>query len=196
MPGPFWHLMLDRLNGSEIRTKRLKLRPLTSADAPRIAEIGGDWDIASMTSRMPYPYSLAAASQWISGIDDNEVVRGITLDGVLIGVTGYLPDESGDSAEIGYWLGKDFWGQGFATEAVAALIAYCFRRERFTRLTCGHYMDNPASARVIRKLGFQPSGEGKYWCEARRRDVEALRYELKRPQPVWRRISTRRAKAA
>lgn len=186
MIGAFWHLVIERMQGSEIRTKRLLLRPLTSADALRIAEIGADWDIARMTSRMPYPYSVAAANQWISGLHQNEVVRGITLDGQLIGVTGYLPDLAGRSAEIGYWLGKDYWGRGFATEAAAALIAYCFRRERFSHVTCGHYADNPASERVIRKLGFTPTGRNKSWCEARRTEVDAVRYELKRPQPVWR----------
>lgn len=188
MVGALWHSLIDRMQGSEIRTKRLVLRPLTAVDALRIAEIGADWDIARMTSRMPYPYSVSAANQWISGLQENEVVRGIALDGQLIGVTGYLPDPSGQSAEIGYWLGKDYWGQGFATEAAAALIAYCFRRERFSHVTCGHYTDNPMSERVIRKLGFTPTGRNRCWCEARRADVDAVRYELYRPQPAWRRV--------
>ncbi|CFX14095.1 GCN5 family acetyltransferase [Candidatus Filomicrobium marinum] len=185
MVGRLWHLVMKRMQGSEIRTRRLRLRELTQADARRIAEIGADWDIASMTSRMPYPYSEAAADQWINGIHDKEVVRGIALDGQLIGVTGYLPDEDGQSAEIGYWLGKSYWGQGYATEAAAALIAYCFRRERFSHVTCGHYIDNPASERVIAKLGFTPIGRNRCWCEARNAEVDALRYELKRPQTAW-----------
>lgn len=189
MIAPVWRSMMERVRGGdEIRTKRLRLRPLTSEDAQRIADIGADWDIARMTSRMPYPYSLAAANQWISGLQENEVVRGITLEGQLIGVTGYLPDAAGESAEIGYWLGRAYWGQGFATEAAAALIAYCFRVERFSYVTCGHYTDNPASERVIKKLGFTPTGRAKCWCEARRAEVEAIRYELKRPQRVWERV--------
>src|SRR5690606_10364191 len=108
MAGPIWHCLTLMRYGSEIKTARLRLRVLTSADAPRLAEIGADWDIASMTSRMPYPYSEAAADQWINGIEPNEVVLGITYDGELIGVTGYLPETDGRSAEIGYWLGRAY----------------------------------------------------------------------------------------
>lgn len=186
MAGSFWHYLSLMVYGNEIRTARLRLRVLTPADAPRLAAIGADWDIASMTSRMPYPYSEAAADQWINAIEPNEVVRGITFGGELIGVTGYLPDPDSDSAEIGYWLGKSYWGRGFATEAAAGLIDYCFRREPFSHVTCGHYLDNPASARVIRKLGFSPTGQGECWCEARRSKVAAMRYRLDRPKPLQR----------
>jgi ribosomal-protein-alanine N-acetyltransferase len=186
MAHPFWHSLMLMIYGSEIKTRRLRLRVLTAADASRLAEIGADWEIASMTSRMPYPYSEAAANQWINGLEANEVVRGITLNGQLIGVTGYLPEIDGRSAEIGYWLGKAYWGQGFATEAAAALIAYCFRRERVSHVTCGHYFDNPASARVITKLGFTLTGQNECWCEARRTKVAAMRYSLNKPKPFRR----------
>jgi len=184
-----WHCLTLMRYGSEIKTARLRLRVLTSADAPRLAEIGADWDIASMTSRMPYPYSEAAADQWINGIEPNEVVLGITYDGELIGVTGYLPETDGRSAEIGYWLGRAYWGRGFATEAAAGLIDYCFRRERFSHVTCGHYFDNPASARVIEKLGFTFTGQSECWCEARRTKVAAMRYRLNRPKPFQRTLA-------
>lgn len=168
---------------SGIKTKRLILRPLESADAERIAELGGDWDVASMTARMPYPYTVAAAHQWIGGLDAGEKVYGIELDGKLIGVTGFTPAPDRRSAEIGYWLGKAYWGQGFATEAARAVVTHCFRNEGFQRITCGHFVDNPASARVIEKLGFVQTGSGIWWCEARRIDTEAVRYELvKRPR--------------
>lgn len=173
---------------STIRTKRLVLRPLSDADAPRIAQLGSDWDVASMTARMPYPYTQEAAHQWIGEIDPGEEVYGIELHGELIGVTGFTPAEDGLSAEVGYWLGKDYWGSGYATEAARAVIDHCFSREGFSFLTCGHFADNPASARVIRKLGFAETGSGHWWCEARRLEILAVRYELPRPRRDWRKF--------
>lgn len=167
-----------------ITTARLSLRPVTEADAERIAAIGGDWDVASMTARMPYPYTVASAYQWIDGLQDDERVFGIDLDGELIGITGYSLSSDRRGAEVGYWLGKAYWGKGFATEAARAVIAYCFRHERVRVITCGHFLDNPASGRVIEKLGFAETGVGEWWCEARRMSAQAKRYELVRP-PAW-----------
>jgi len=173
---------------SSIKTRRLLLRTLQREDAPRIAELGGDWDVASMTARMPYPYTEAAAHQWIDAIDPGERIYGIELQGELIGVTGFTPDPDEPSAEIGYWLGKTYWGKGYATEAAQAVIDQCFAREGFFRLTCGHFADNPASARVITKLGFERTGSGEWWCEARRLEIAAVRYEMNKPVPRWRRF--------
>jgi ribosomal-protein-alanine N-acetyltransferase len=166
---------------SPIKTARLILRPLTDADAPSIAALAGDWDIARMTARIPYPYSAGLAQQWIDGLAHGEVVRGITHNGELIGVTGYLPDAEG-SAEVGYWIGKPWWGHGFATEAAEAMIRYCFAASRVTRVTCSHFVDNPASQRVITKLGFRLLGTARAYCDARRRDIATLRYERLRPR--------------
>lgn len=170
-----------------LRTMRLCLRPLSAGDVPRIAELGGDWDVASMTSRMAYPYSLSSAAQWLEAQGEGEVVRGIFHDDELIGICGYLPDGKGH-AEIGYWIGKDYWGRGFATEAARALISHGFRVGRFDEITCGHFHDNPASRRVIEKLGFELVGPCHCWCEARRVDTPAIRYRLARPS-AWQNLS-------
>lgn len=164
-----------------LRTARLALRPLGHGDVARIAVLAGDWDVASMTARVPYPYTEADARHWLDFLEPGEVVRGIECDGELIGLTGYAPEDNGRSAEIGYWIGKPHWGHGYATEAAGALIAHCFSRQRFERLTCCHFADNAASARVIAKLGFRSTGSCRCWCEARRREAEAIRYELARP---------------
>ncbi|MEL7048344.1 MAG: GNAT family N-acetyltransferase [Pseudomonadota bacterium] len=159
------------------------MRPLCDSDITRIAELGGEWDVASMTSRMSYPYSQEAAAQWLHDQADGEFVRGITLDGLLIGICGYLPDGKG-VAEIGYWIGKPFWGQGFATEAARAMVDHAFRTGSFHALTCGHFNDNPASQRVIEKLGFSVVGPCACWCQAQGRNVDAVRYRLARPS-LW-----------
>ena len=92
---------------------------------------------------------------------------------------------------IGYWIGKPWWGQGFATEGAEALIKFCFRRLKLATLHCCHFDDNDASRRVIEKLGFTPVGRRNAWSDARRRDSHATCYKLKRPRLafLWRRAA-------
>ena len=82
--------------------------------------------------------------------------------------------------EIGYWLGKPYWGQGFDTEASAAMVAYAFDEGGLDYLTIGHFADNPASARIITKLGFTPQGEIRRDCVARDKKARCLTYRLER----------------
>jgi len=170
----------------QLRSPRLTYRPITAADAARIATLAGEWDIARMTSRIPHPYSLVDADLWIASIGTDEFVRGVELDGQLIGAVGYIEGKD-RQAEIGYWIGKPFWRRGFATEAAQTLVAHCFGPADFSRLTCGHFVDNPASARVIAKLGFRRIGNGRQWCEARKTEVDTVRYARRRPLfAAWR----------
>ena len=174
-----------------IKTRRLVLRALEEGDAPAMARLAGDWDVARMTSRIPYPYTEALAREWMQNLEPGEHVRAITLRSEMIGAAGYMPQPDG-SAEIGYWIGKTWWGNGYATEAARALAAYCFTTAGFRRLTCAHFIDNPASERVIRKLGFTPQNKATpFWCDARQANVPAQFYELKRPimGVFWRRRS-------
>jgi len=166
-----------------MRTRRLLLRDLTPRDARRIAMLASDWDVARMTGRIPHPYSEQLAYEWINDLAEGEFVQGIVHQNALIGICGYMPEGEG-SAEIGYWIGKPWWGRGYATEAVGALIDYCFSVAGFERVTCGHFVDNPASARVIAKLGFRFIGTERVWCEARQTEVETLKYERLRQDGV------------
>ncbi len=163
-----------------MRSQRLTYRPIEASDAARVAVLAGEWDVARMTSRIPHPYSLVDADLWIASIGNDEFVRGVEHEGKLIGAVGYIEGDE-RQAEIGYWIGKPWWGHGFATEAAGALVAHCFGPAGFLRLTCGHFVDNPASARVIAKLGFRRIGTSRQWCEARKSDVETVRYARRRP---------------
>jgi [ribosomal protein S5]-alanine N-acetyltransferase len=173
-----------------MKTKRLILRELDAGDVQQIVALAGDWDVARMTSRIPYPYSAAQAQHWINGLEPDEFVRVIQYNGALIGMCGYTLLEDG-TAEIGYWIGKPWWGQGFATEATDHLVRYCLRATRVAKLTCCHFADNARSARVIEKLGFKRIGPCMAYCEARREDVETVTYERRRSviEKFWRRAA-------
>jgi RimJ/RimL family protein N-acetyltransferase len=164
-----------------IRTDRLVLRPLALSDAARIALLAGDFDVASMTGTIPHPYNERMAGEWIGSALAGEegTVFVIERDGALIGCVGYREDEKG-GAELGYWLGKPYWGQGYATEASAAMVAYAFDDGGLDYLTIGHFADNSASARIIAKLGFTEQGEKIRECVAREEKARCLTYRLER----------------
>jgi RimJ/RimL family protein N-acetyltransferase len=164
-----------------IRTSRLLLREPLPSDAARISLLAGDYDVASMTGTIPHPYSEQMAAEWIESVLAGEegVVFAILRSGALIGCTGYRAF-GGDHAELGYWIGKPYWGMGYATEAVRALILHAFEADRFDYLTVGHFSDNPASARIIAKFGFAPQGREIRDCAARGARAHCLTYRLDR----------------
>jgi RimJ/RimL family protein N-acetyltransferase len=168
-----------------IGTQRLVLRAPVVADAARISLLAGDFEVASMTGTIPHPYSEAMAVDWIRSHHDGEegVAFAIDLGGDLIGCVGYRAlDEV--HAEMGYWLGRPYWGRGYATEAARAMIGHVFRKEGFAYITVGHFRENPASARVIAKLGFEPSGEVLRDCAASGNKSRCVTYRLTRERAL------------
>jgi ribosomal-protein-alanine N-acetyltransferase len=164
-----------------IRTPRLLLRAPLLSDAARVSLLAGDFDVASMTGTIPHPYSEEMAAKWISDALAGEegVVFAIVRSGALIGCTGYRPFGE-DHAELGYWIGKPYWGMGYATESFRALIIHAFEMGGFDYLTAGHFSDNPASARIIGKFGFAIEGEEMRDCAARRARAHCVTYRLDR----------------
>jgi len=170
-----------------IETTRLELRPPVQADAPEVAELVSDIDIARMLARVPHPYEQADARWWIGTQATpkgraREKVFVATRDGVLIGACSHMFGGKAGSAEIGYWVGKPYWGNGFASEMTAALIRYGFMAYGLTATTVSHMVDNPASAAVIAKFGFKPTGRRRIGCTARSCEVVVLTYALTRAQ--------------
>jgi len=165
-----------------IETERLTLRPFCNADAGEFAYLAGDWVVASMTSDIPYPFSARQAANWLAPAR-GEVRFAIERQGRLMGGVGFYRRSSG-IAELGFWLGRHWWGQGYTTEAARAVLAQGIRKRRLPGFSSAHFIDNPASARVLLKLGFEPMGHATIACAARGRDVEAVTYWLDRNQAV------------
>jgi len=167
-----------------LRTLRLTLRPLSQRDAGRIAMLAGDRDIARMTGSIPHPYSEWQASEWLKSVAAGEegTVFAVDLEAKLIGCTGYRSDDGGATAEIGYWIGKPFWGKGYATEAVSAAVTHAFEHQRYDALIGGHFEDNPASARVLAKLGFARFGEELRESASRDGKTRCVLYQLLRSE--------------
>lgn len=157
-----------------IRTARLVLRRPASNDASAIVELAGDWDVARMTGRIPHPYTMADAERFL-GLSIG--ARMAEFDGRVIGCIGAASRDDG-SFELGYWIGKPYWSRGFATEGARGLIEHVRSHNPQARIAASHMIDNPASRRVIEKLGFQAAGAQTIWSLARGETVGVLCYEL------------------
>jgi RimJ/RimL family protein N-acetyltransferase len=141
-----------------IKTGRLVLRTPRALDASAMVRLLADRRIAINTARIPYPYGMDDAEQFVASVNrlDGEATFMITLDEAPIGVCGVEPREGGP--EIGYWIGVSYWGQGYATEAARALIDHAFGELEHETLQAGARVSNPASRRVLEKCGFQWTG--------------------------------------
>ncbi|MBY0564913.1 MAG: GNAT family N-acetyltransferase [Hyphomonadaceae bacterium] len=143
-----------------IESKRLKLRTLRMRDAPRIARYVGDPAVGRNLAMTPLPYLENAAEGWIMTLAaraplKQDFVRAIEAQGEgLVGVIGAHKRSNG-AFEIGYWIGRPFWGRGVATEA---LLAFAVEARALGPLQSGHFVDNPASGRVLEKGGFVYTG--------------------------------------
>lgn len=149
----------------EIPTPRLLLRPFRVADAARVAELAGERDVALNTLNIPHPYEHRHAEDWIAShatqLERMEsVTYAITLRqaGLLIGAVGLILHVSDETAELGYWVGKPYWGNGYAAEAARAILAWGFEHFGLHRIHASHFPRNPASGRVLEKLGMRHEG--------------------------------------
>jgi RimJ/RimL family protein N-acetyltransferase len=141
-----------------LETERLTLRAPCLEDVKAIAVLANDRRIAENTARIPHPYGLADAEQFVTTVNrrDGEACFVIMRDGTLIGACGIDPRD--DGAELGYWLGAGYWGHGLMTEAARAVIDHAFGDLRHETLQAGARVSNPASRRVLEKCAFQWTG--------------------------------------
>jgi len=165
-----------------LETKRLVLRAPRRGDVKAVAMLANDRRIAENTARIPHPYGVGDAKQWLATVNTHadETTFVITLaDGTLIGACGLELLREGPP-EIGYWLGVPHWGRGYATEAVRALVDYAFDDCDQEALQAGARVTNPASRRVLEKCGFQWTGVGLHRVRALNSSVPIDRFRLDR----------------
>jgi RimJ/RimL family protein N-acetyltransferase len=141
-----------------LETPRLKLRAPRREDAAAIAALANDLRVAANTARLPHPYAIADAEEFIATVNarEGDACFVVTREHQLIGACGVDLREEGP--ELGYWFGTSFWGRGYATEAARALIDYAFANLGCERLHSGARVSNPASRRVLEKCAFQWTG--------------------------------------
>jgi RimJ/RimL family protein N-acetyltransferase len=188
MQGP--HVLAQQSSGQSpvLHTERLALRAPARSDIKAIARLANDRRVAENTFRIPHPYRVEDGEQFVAAVNrqPGEAALVVTLDGGPIGICGIELREG--EAEIGYWLGVPFWGQGYATEAVRALIDHAFGELGHDALVSGARVSNPASRRVLEKCGFQWTGVGLYRIRAISSSAPFDRFRLDRG--LWASLKT------
>jgi RimJ/RimL family protein N-acetyltransferase len=145
----------------KLETERLVLRAFRLDDAPEVQRLAGAREVAAGTLAIPHPYPDGAAEEWISGQAEED---GPTFaierkeDGALVGAIGLRFEREHDRAELGYWVGVPYWNRGYATEAGRAALRHGFETEGLNRIYAFHFTNNPASGRVLQKLGMTHEG--------------------------------------
>jgi RimJ/RimL family protein N-acetyltransferase len=155
---------------SFLESERLILRPPRHADIQAMTVWLGDYDVSRNLARVPHPYSEADAEDFIvkrgmQGGGHHVFTIERKEDGLLLGGIGLHLEEAGH--ELGYWLGKPFWGQGYATEAARCLARFAFETLDAPFVWAGWFHDNPASGHVLAKLGARHNGSRMRDCAAR-----------------------------
>lgn len=145
-----------------LRTKRLVLRPYRQQDAPVLVELLGVREVAETTLRVPHPYTMEDAQAFLARAAEEPVgtrFAACLLDtGKLVGGVGLMLEQRHHRAELGYWIGHPYWGNGYATEAAAEALRYGFEDLKLNRICAGVFGGNEASIRVLQKLGMQHEG--------------------------------------
>jgi RimJ/RimL family protein N-acetyltransferase len=148
-----------------LQTERLILRPYAFSDIPALMPLIGAREVAATTLRIPHPYTESYAREFIAGAQEDlssgsNLRLGIILraSDTLCGGVGFRIDPEHRRAELGYWIGVPYWGNGYATEAAASLVKYGFSTLGLHRIFASYVTKNTASARVLRKIGMRHEG--------------------------------------
>jgi RimJ/RimL family protein N-acetyltransferase len=167
-----------------LETERLMLRRPTLADAKAITRLANDRRIAENTRRLPHPYLQDHAIEFVRtmGGDTRETAFLIESNHTPIGMVG-IDWREPDAPELGYWLGVEYWGRGFGTEAARAVIDFTFEEFETEHMVAGARVTNPTSRNILEKCGFQWSGVELHRFEAIGSSTPVDRFRLSRG--VW-----------
>jgi 8-oxo-dGTP diphosphatase len=172
-----------------LATERLTLRPLRATDAEELNRIVNDWAVVRMLSRLPFPYPRQLTDEWIASTA-RQIASGtgyhLAITGqeggqeMIVGCIGLRLDLKPRTGNLGYWVGRRFWGHGVATEAAGRLSRWALANLDLDRLEAHVAEDNAASATVLRRIGFRMSGTGREKFLARGGEHPVLRFQATR----------------
>ena len=160
----------------EIETERLTLKKLGKANKKRLIDLIGDFRVSETLSNVPYPYTNEDAEYWLNSVNASEFKLSIFRNSILIGGIGLTPEADG-YCEFGYWLGFEYWGKGYATEACNSLLNYAKTNTSYKNFKANVYKGNTASSKVLEKVGFRQIGEGKVFSLSKQENIPCLKYE-------------------
>lgn len=167
-----------------IKTKRLILRAFNIKDSSQVKELAGDKRIADVTANIPHPYPEELAREWILSHfekwkNKKLVAFAITLadSRLLVGAISLMNMDRGEG-ELGYWIGVDYWGNGYCSEACRSLVDFGFNTLNLERIYAHHLSRNPASGKVLLNCGLTYIGSSKSVCGYRKNEESTETYEI------------------
>ena len=154
-----------------LKTARLSLRHYHRSDIETLVALLNNWDVARRLASLPHPYCQSDAEGFLERLEEGDPKVGLALaiawNGSLIGGIALSP-RSGGVPVLGYWLGEPYWGSGFMSEAVGALVSGVAAHGSPKAIDSGAFADNAASLRILEKTGFKVTGQSLKQCVARR----------------------------
>ncbi|TKC18848.1 GNAT family N-acetyltransferase [Robertmurraya kyonggiensis] len=157
--------MIYSRTNKTIETGRLLLRLFTASDAENVITMCNNYNIFKSTLTLPYPYTLNCALSWIANHEQNfdldrmyELAITDKNSGQLYGAIAISNHKQHKNGELAYWIGEEYWGKGYGTEAAQAMIEFVFKEKNFHRVYARHFKSNPASGKIMEKCGMTYEG--------------------------------------
>jgi len=164
----------------EINTLNLIIKKPDKKDISSLVKELNNWNISKWLVEVPYPYSINDANFWITKTQQDEFSFNIYVKNNLIGGISLSKKFDDTKWELGYWIGEEYWGNGYAIEACENLIKYFFTNTNNRQIYASHMVDNIKSKKIILTLGFKEVGVGRKYSLSRQEDVEDINYQLKK----------------
>ncbi|MDD5016625.1 MAG: GNAT family N-acetyltransferase [Eubacteriales bacterium] len=138
----------------------LSIRPVEDSDLDDIARLANDYEIAKMTACLPYPYTKEHAKTWLDYLKKNQHEQAFAVcgDALFMGIVGLVHEPEHNRAELGYWLGQDYWNSGYMSGAAGMAVGYAFSMLGVGRIYARCFDINTASKRVLEKNGLVQEG--------------------------------------
>ncbi|QJB70091.1 GNAT family N-acetyltransferase [Parasphingorhabdus halotolerans] len=156
---------------SSITTDRLVLRKPQLSDSEQLILLANDWEVAKYLARLPHPYGLEDADFFFTEVVEKEMTWALILDDKFIGTIGLVRHHD-SSLELGYWIGRPYWGKGYVTEAARAVLQWAQTVLPDSRIVSGCFIGNDASYKILEKLGFVETGRSSRFALAQVKDLE------------------------
>ena len=161
-----------------INTERLTLKKIEQKDLKILINHLNNWNVVKWLVNVPYPYRLIDAERWLDKSSKEELALNIYLKSILIGGITINKRTSNNTPVLGYWIGEEYWGKGYAIEACNSLISYFFSNHSGNKLYASHMLKNEKSKKILLNLGFQNVSKGKVFSLSKNKEVEDVNYEL------------------
>ena len=164
----------------ELHTNNLIIKKPSEKHLKSLIKELNNWNISKWLIEVPYPYTVDDAKYWVKKTKQDEYSFNIYLKNKLIGGLSLTNQRKNSKWELGYWIGEEYWGNGYAIEACENLISYFFSNTNNSIIYASHMKDNIKSKKIIIKLGFKLVSSGKKFSISRNEMVEDLNYELRK----------------